>query len=94
MIVRSMVGLEGATILKPAYDVEYDFVDPRCLGMPAATRTPDEWIRADFATYRLGRLLGTDHSLEVATCRGLYLAGQIIGTTGYEEAASLGLVGG
>ena len=65
-LVRLVPGLNNASLIRPGYAIEYDFIDPRELG-------PD---------------------LQTKRVAGLFHAGQINGTTGYEEAACQGLMAG
>ena len=64
--MRSIPGLEEATILRYGYAVEYDFFYP----------------------YQL------TFGLQSKALRGLFFAGQVNGTSGYEEAAAQGLIAG
>ncbi len=63
---RSMIGMENARIMRPAYAIEYDCIDPTQL----------------------------KRSLELINIKNLFFAGQINGSSGYEEAASQGLIAG
>lgn len=63
---HTVLGLEQAQLMRPAYAIEYDSIDPLLLAP----------------------------TLELLHIQNLYSAGQMNGTSGYEEAAAQGLIAG
>ena len=65
-MVESVIGLQNAEIMRDAYAIEYDLIDPTEL----------------------------NPTLELKKVKGLFFAGQINGTSGYEEAGAQGIIAG
>lgn len=65
-MIRTLPGLENAHVMRSAYAIEYDCINPLQLKL----------------------------SLEFKNIEGLFTAGQINGSSGYEEAAAQGIVAG
>ena len=63
---KTMIGLENSEIMRPAYAIEYDCINPTQL----------------------------KSSLEMKNIKNLFFAGQVNGSSGYEEAAAQGLIAG
>lgn len=65
-VLHSVPGLENCHMMRTAYAIEYDCIDPQQLKL----------------------------SLEHKKIEGLFFAGQVNGTSGYEEAAAQGIMAG
>ncbi len=65
-MLHSVIGMENAEIMRDAYAIEYDCIEPTQL----------------------------KPTLELKSIEGLFFAGQINGTSGYEEAAAQGIIAG
>lgn len=65
-LYKTIIGLENVEIMRSAYGIEYDCIDPTTLKL----------------------------NMESSLVKNLFFAGQVNGTSGYEEAAAQGLMAG